>query len=114
MLRRPTYPSANRSQGQEPQKEALEEGHHSTPKNPSPEPDASPTDGAGTEVRGAEIQDNPNDPERAEEPTPAPKDPQDPNLNPSPDPDQKARSLSWPPTPRPQAYLRPLNVVLCT
>ncbi|KAK5612750.1 hypothetical protein CRENBAI_007600 [Crenichthys baileyi] len=48
---------------------------------------------------GAEIQGNPNDPERVEEPAPAPDKPQDPNLNPSSDPDQEARSLSWPLTP---------------
>ncbi|MEQ2230353.1 hypothetical protein ILYODFUR_028422, partial [Ilyodon furcidens] len=135
-----------------PLKEALEEGHHSTPRtrqptNPTPkprrtprkpathpparhtpphqaswpsplpkrshisintayhpaktplsEPDTpQPTDQAPKP--GTEIQGNPNDPERAEEPAPAPDNPQDPNLNPSPDPDQKARSLSWPLTP---------------
>ncbi|MED6234002.1 hypothetical protein ATANTOWER_020403, partial [Ataeniobius toweri] len=48
---------------------------------------------------GTKIQGNPNDPERAEEPAPAPDNPQDPNLNPCPYPDQKARSLSRPPTP---------------
>ncbi|KAK5611390.1 hypothetical protein CRENBAI_017398 [Crenichthys baileyi] len=35
---------------------------------------------------GTEIQGNPNDPERAEKPAPAPDNPQDPNSNPSPDP----------------------------
>ncbi|MEQ2192619.1 hypothetical protein XENOCAPTIV_014497 [Xenoophorus captivus] len=47
MLHCPTHPTANRSpapgQGEEPQKEALEEGHHSTPRtghpaNPTPKP----------------------------------------------------------------------------
>ncbi|MEQ2305464.1 hypothetical protein AMECASPLE_038172 [Ameca splendens] len=40
MLQRPTHPTANRSpapgQGQEPQKEALEEDHHSTPRTGHP------------------------------------------------------------------------------
>ncbi|KAK5602925.1 hypothetical protein CRENBAI_019536 [Crenichthys baileyi] len=44
MLQRPTNPNANRnpvpSQGQKPQKEALEEGHHSTPRTGHP---ANPT-----------------------------------------------------------------------
>ncbi|MEQ2284365.1 hypothetical protein AMECASPLE_020958 [Ameca splendens] len=65
-----------------------------TPPQPT---DRQPTDQAPKP--GTEIQGNPNDPERAEKPAPAPDNPQDPNLNPSPDPDQKARSLSWPPTP---------------
>ncbi|MEQ2305256.1 hypothetical protein AMECASPLE_035951 [Ameca splendens] len=47
---------------------------------------------------GTEIQGNPNDPERAEKPAPAPDNPQDSKPNPCPDPDQRARSLSWPPT----------------
>ncbi|MEQ2285991.1 hypothetical protein AMECASPLE_037623 [Ameca splendens] len=51
MLHRPTHLTANRSlapsQGQEPQKEALEEGLHSTPRtghpaNPTPKPRRSP------------------------------------------------------------------------
>ncbi|MEQ2283258.1 hypothetical protein AMECASPLE_009358 [Ameca splendens] len=51
MLRRPTHLNANRSpalgQGQEPQKEALEEGQHSTPRtghpaNRTPKPWRSP------------------------------------------------------------------------
>ncbi|MEQ2183550.1 hypothetical protein GOODEAATRI_033765 [Goodea atripinnis] len=50
-LCRPTHLTANHSpepgQGQEPQKEALEEGHHSTPRtrhpaNPTPKPRRSP------------------------------------------------------------------------
>ncbi|MEQ2299828.1 hypothetical protein AMECASPLE_019011 [Ameca splendens] len=48
MLHRPTHLTANRSpapgQGQEPQKEALEEGHHSTPRtgHHTPKPRRSP------------------------------------------------------------------------
>ncbi|KAK5603687.1 hypothetical protein CRENBAI_002427 [Crenichthys baileyi] len=52
MLHRPTHLTANRSpapgQGPEPQKEALEEGHHSTPRTghpakPTPEPRRCPS-----------------------------------------------------------------------
>ncbi|MED6234398.1 hypothetical protein ATANTOWER_028704 [Ataeniobius toweri] len=159
MFHRPTHPTVNRSpapgQGQEPQKDTLEEGHHSTPgtghpANPTPKPRRSPRMPAthpparhtprqtplhqaswpapprnrshisiNTTHRLAKtplserdapqptdwapkprpkIQGNPNDPERAEEPAPAPDNPQDPNLNPSPDADQKDL-LSRPLTP---------------
>ncbi|MEQ2312318.1 hypothetical protein AMECASPLE_029688 [Ameca splendens] len=158
MPHRPTHLTTNHSpapgQGQEPQKEALKEGHHSTPRtrhpaNTTPKPwrstrmpathpparhgtphhttqtgqplhqseatsqstlhtarprppRRSPTPPQPTDLApkpGTEIQGNPNNPERAEEPAPSPDNPQDPNFNPSPDPDQKDRSLSWPPTP---------------
>ncbi|MEQ2289816.1 hypothetical protein AMECASPLE_037126 [Ameca splendens] len=154
MLHRPTHLTANRSpapsQGQEPQKEELEEGHRSTtrtghPSNPTRAPGCRPptlphgtphrTKEAGQPLHqseatsqstlytarprpppqslktpqpmdqapkpGTEIQGNPNDPKRAEEPAPPPDNPQEPNLNlnPSPDPDQKACSLSRPLTP---------------
>ncbi|MED6279160.1 hypothetical protein CHARACLAT_031682 [Characodon lateralis] len=118
MLHRPTHPVP--SQGTEPQKVALEENHHSTPRTGPPanatpksqEVPQQPTDWAPKP--GTEIQGNPNDPESAEKPAPAPDNPLDPN--PSPDPNQKARSLSrasdlrWQTAnrcvERPQAYLR--------
>ncbi|KAK5623397.1 hypothetical protein CRENBAI_014843 [Crenichthys baileyi] len=128
MLHSPTHPTANRNpapgQGPEPQKEALDEVHHSMPstghlanstpepwrcpsmpathtahcpaKTPSSEPCApQPTDRPPNP--GTEIQGNPSNAERAETAATVPGNPQDPN--PSPDPDQKACSLSWPPTP---------------
>ncbi|MEQ2301848.1 hypothetical protein AMECASPLE_000470 [Ameca splendens] len=62
----------------------------------TPLPEASATPSRGTRDRDPK---NPNDPERAETPTPAPIDPQDLTPNPSLDPDQKARSFSQPPIP---------------